>query len=136
MTKHIIFNKSREFQYIIPLEGAISKRFDIGDSLSFEYENDSVLVVEKWDFYHCNTNKPISSFDDGKTVIDLDRSGIFYFISGAIDHFIKGQKLLVQVMSLHQGLPAPVPHRSSGLVVTVTLSSVLVALIVTFVILV
>ena len=116
---------------------------------AFEYQNDSVLVVEKWDYYHCNTNKPISSFNDGKTVINLDRPGLFYFISGAPDHCKKGQKLLIQVMGLHQraesppsiatppevGL-APGSHPSSGLVVTVTLSSVFVALIVTIVTLV
>ncbi|KAK6264121.1 hypothetical protein SCA6_019555 [Theobroma cacao] len=123
---------------------ARSKRFHVGDSLSFEYQNDSVLVVEKWDYFHCNTNKPISSFNDGKTVINLDRPGLFYFLSGAVDHCKKGQKLLIRVMGLHQRAEsppsgvdiAPGPHPSSGLVVTVTLSSVFVALTVTVVTLV
>ncbi|XWS18960.1 hypothetical protein CRYUN_Cryun32bG0089800 [Craigia yunnanensis] len=86
---------------------ATSKSFHVGDSLSFEYQNDSVLVVEKWDYYHCNTNKPISSFNDGKTVINLDRPGPFYFISGAPDHCKSGQKLLIRVMSLHQRAESP-----------------------------
>ncbi|OMO54019.1 Peptidase M41 [Corchorus capsularis] len=130
---------------------ASRKRFHVGDSLSFEYQNDSVLVVEKWDYYHCNTNKPIFSFTDGNTtVVNLDRPGLFYFISGAVDHCRSGQKLLIRVMGLHQkpdqsppsvAAPpgadiAPGPHHSSGLVVTVTLSSVFVALMVTVIILV
>ncbi|TYG68283.1 hypothetical protein ES288_D05G141700v1 [Gossypium darwinii] len=126
---------------------ATSKRFHVGDSLSFEYQNDSVLVVEKWDYYHCNINKPISSFDDGNTVINLDRPGLFYFISGVPDHCKKSQKIMIQVMGLHQraesspGIPntpevglAPGPHpSSSGIVVTVTLTSVFLALILTVV---
>ncbi|XVF24927.1 hypothetical protein REPUB_Repub13aG0169800 [Reevesia pubescens] len=128
---------------------ATTKRFHVGDSLSFEYQNDSVFVVEKWDYYHCNTNKPISSFNDGKTVINLDKPGLFYFISGVPDHCKNGQKLLIRVMGLHQRAEsppsnanppevgvAPGPHPSSGLVVTVTLVSVFVALIVTVVTLV
>lgn len=121
---------------------------NILSTAAFEYRNDSVLVVEKWDYYHCNTNKPIYSFDDGNTVINLDRPGLFYFISGVPDHCKKSQKLMIQVMGLHQraesppgiastpevGL-APGPHpTSSGIVVTVTLtSSVFLALILTVV---
>ncbi|OMO66594.1 Peptidase M41 [Corchorus olitorius] len=130
---------------------ASRKRFHVGDSLSFEYQNDSVLVVEKWDYYHCNTNKPIFSFTDGNsTIVNLDRPGLFYFISGTVHHCRSGQKLLIRVMGLHQkpdqsppsvAAPpaadiAPGPHHSSGLVVTVTLSSVFVALMVTVIILV
>ncbi|KAG7014059.1 Early nodulin-like protein 1, partial [Cucurbita argyrosperma subsp. argyrosperma] len=74
-------------------------RFQIGDSLSFEYNNDSVVMVEKWDYYHCNSSDPILSFDNGKGVIKLDRAGAFYFISGFPDHCKNGQRLLVQVLS-------------------------------------
>ncbi|XP_022720795.1 early nodulin-like protein 1 [Durio zibethinus] len=133
------------------------KHFKVGDHIGWQqpsanntaYQNDSVLVVEKWDYYHCNTNKPISSFNDGKTVINLDRPGLFYFISGAPDHCTKGQKLFIRVMGLHQRAESPLsietppevglapgPHPSSGLVVAVTLSSVFVALIVAVVTLV
>ncbi|XWS11969.1 hypothetical protein CRYUN_Cryun37aG0050400 [Craigia yunnanensis] len=146
---HIGWQQPSTNKTAIYSQWATSKRFHVGDSLSFEYQNDSVLVVEKWDYYHCNTNKPISSFNNGKTVFNLDRPGLFYFISGAPDHCKRGQKLLIQVMSLHPraesppsianppevGL-APGPHPSSGLVVTMTLSSVFVALIVTVVTLV
>ncbi|KAL4332369.1 hypothetical protein GQ457_07G031650 [Hibiscus cannabinus] len=111
---------------------ATSKRFHVGDSLSFEYDrNDSVLVVDKWDYYHCNSNNPIYSFNDGSNVVNLDRPGSFYFISGILDHCKNGEKLMIQVMGLHQtaepppatanprevGL-APGPHPSSGIETT------------------
>ena len=113
---------------------------------AFEYKNDSVLVVDKWDYYHCNTSKPITAFNNGMSVIKLDRSGPFYFISGNIDHCKNGQRLLVEVMSVHpvsasppsiafapmsdMGM-APAPSPSSGVQVSVTLSSVFLALIAT-----
>ncbi|GMY34340.1 early nodulin-like protein 1 [Fagus crenata] len=125
---------------------AAAYRFHMGDSLSFEYKNDSVLVVDKWDYYHCNTSKPITAFNNGMSVIKLDRSGPFYFISGNIDHCKNGQRLLVEVMSVHpvsasppsiafapmsdMGM-APAPSPSSGVQVSVTLSSVFLALIAT-----
>ncbi|KAJ4950874.1 hypothetical protein NE237_027706 [Protea cynaroides] len=65
---------------------AAHNRFHVGDSLYFEYKNDSVLVVDKWDYYHCNSSKPIFSFNDGKTVIKLDKPGPFYFISADLNH--------------------------------------------------
>ncbi|GMI82091.1 hypothetical protein HRI_001878400 [Hibiscus trionum] len=126
------------------IQWATSKRFHVGDSLSFEYRNDSVLMVDKWDYYHCNSNNPIYSFNDGNTVINLDRPGFFYFTSGVLDHCKNGQKLMIQVMGLHQraepppaganprevGL-APGPHPSSGIVVKTTLTSGILALTVT-----
>lgn len=56
---------------------AVKNRFRVGDSLYFEYKEDSVLVVDKFGYYHCNTSNPISAFNDGKTVINLDRPGPF-----------------------------------------------------------
>ncbi|XP_058114735.1 early nodulin-like protein 7 [Magnolia sinica] len=85
-------------------------RFQVGDTLHFQYKEDSVLVVDKRSYYHCNTTNPISSFNDGKTVFKLDRPGPFYFISGAHDHCNNGQRLIVDVITLH---PSPIPHRPS-----------------------
>ena len=78
----------------------------------FEYQNDSVLVVEKWDYFHCDSNEPITSFDDGNSTVTLDRSGPFYFISGTEDHCQNGQKLIVEVMSPHQIPSSPQPSIS------------------------
>ncbi|KAM7254573.1 hypothetical protein ACFE04_003953 [Oxalis oulophora] len=118
---------------------ASRNRFQVGDTLSFKYENDSVLVVDKWDYYHCNTTDPIASFDNGETVIKLDRPGPFYFISAAIDHCKNGQRLLVEVLGFHKSLSpvgsplesevSPTSARSSSALVSVALSLVFVALI-------
>ncbi|KAI3961150.1 hypothetical protein MKX01_035736 [Papaver californicum] len=40
----------------------------------------------------CNMTATIASFNDGKTVIKLDKPGSFYFISGALDHCKKGNQ--------------------------------------------
>ncbi|CAI8611919.1 unnamed protein product [Vicia faba] len=87
---------------------AQTNRFQIGDSLVFEYENDSVLSVEKEDYFNCDTSEPITTFTNGKSTLNLDRSGPFYFISGTDDHCNNGQKLLVEVMAPHP-IPASPP---------------------------
>lgn len=124
--------------------------FSFVSCTAFEYNNDSVLVVNKYDYYHCNTTEPITAFNDGNSaVVKLDRPGPFYFISGAPDHCNNGQRLLVDVMSPHgrhpsppsvafppetdkQG-PSPSTLPSSGVVVSATLSSVFRVLIAGFV---
>ncbi|GKV27164.1 hypothetical protein SLEP1_g36367 [Rubroshorea leprosula] len=127
---------------------AARKRFHVGDSLTFVYQNDSVLEVDKWGYYHCNTETPISAFNDGNTVIELDRPGPFYFISRSQEHCKNGQRLEVLVMGQHHSWDspplmaappeadmAPRAHLSSGLVVTVTISLVFLPLISTILIL-
>lgn len=78
----------------------------------FEYENDSVLTVEEMDYINCDASNPITEFTNGKSTLNLDRSGAFYFISGTDDHCIKGQKLLVEVMAPHQVPKSPPPETS------------------------
>ncbi|XP_052182047.1 mavicyanin [Diospyros lotus] len=84
---------------------AAAIRFHVGDSLRFEYKNDSLLVVDKWGYYHCDTGKPISVFTDGDTVVSLDQPGFVYFISGQADHCLNGQHLAVKVIALR-----PIPR--------------------------
>ncbi|XAR69986.1 hypothetical protein NMG60_11001786 [Bertholletia excelsa] len=95
---------------------AESSRFLIGDSLVWKYdgEKDSVLQVSKKGYVHCNTSSPIAEYNDGNTKVTLDRSGPFYFISGAEGHCMQGQKMIVVVMSAkhrrYLGVaPAPAP---------------------------
>ncbi|XP_075669199.1 early nodulin-like protein 6 [Castanea sativa] len=77
---------------------ATENRFHIGDVLYFEYQNDSVLVVNYTDYQNCVVSNPISKFEDGNTVLRIDRYGFFYFISGQPDHCKAGQKLVIRVM--------------------------------------
>lgn len=101
-------------------------------SVAFEYsKNDSVMVVEKWDYYHCDTTNPITTYDNGKSVVQLDRPGLFYFISGAPDHCKKGQRLVVDVMSPHPHDPHPdhpyAPHSAMSPSPAPTSSGVMVS---------
>ncbi|XVE53643.1 hypothetical protein DITRI_Ditri03aG0019500 [Diplodiscus trichospermus] len=81
---------------------AAKTRFKVGDVLIWKYDGkvDSVLQVTKENYESCNTSKPIKEYKDGNnTKVELDKSGPFYFISGADGHCPKGQKLQVVVMS-------------------------------------
>ncbi|KAL5576945.1 hypothetical protein UlMin_018644 [Ulmus minor] len=126
-------------------------RFRIGDSIVFEYKNDSVMEVEKFDYYHCNASNPITSFNNGKSVFKLDRPGSFYFISGAPMHCKNGQRLLVEVMSPHpirspppssaaappepyfplSPSPTTTPHSSAGALVSFARGSLGMAIVAT-----
>ncbi|KAK6154477.1 hypothetical protein DH2020_008725 [Rehmannia glutinosa] len=74
----------------------------------FKYEKDSVLVVNSADYLNCNTSNPISKFEDGNTVFQFDRSGLFYFISGQPGHCRSGQRLIIRVM--HPSKPQDSHH--------------------------
>ncbi|KMT00916.1 hypothetical protein BVRB_9g221860 [Beta vulgaris subsp. vulgaris] len=88
---------------------ASSKRFHVGDSLYFQYKNDSVLVVDKYGYYHCDPSKATGYFTDGNTTIKLEHSGLTYFISGNAEHCKSGQRLMVDVMSQHSPSVAAPP---------------------------
>ncbi|KAI3775085.1 hypothetical protein L1987_49653 [Smallanthus sonchifolius] len=64
----------------------------------FRYKNDSVAVVEKWEFYHCDTNKAYSFHKDGDTLITLYSTGDKYFISGDPDRCKQGVNMKVDVI--------------------------------------
>ncbi|KAG6507890.1 hypothetical protein ZIOFF_033243 [Zingiber officinale] len=65
---------------------ASHNRFRVGDSLYFKYENDSLLEVTKEDYKKCYTANPLRKFASGITTVALDRSGLFFFISGHQHH--------------------------------------------------
>ncbi|CAA0826913.1 early nodulin-like protein 7 [Striga hermonthica] len=86
---------------------AATLRFHVGDSLHFKYENDTVAVVDKWGYYHCNSSRAVTVFKDGNTVIKLERPGPVYFTSADPNHCKNGQRLMVEVMALHSDYRAP-----------------------------
>lgn len=73
----------------------------------FVYKNDSVMVVDKYGYYHCNSTNPTSVFKDGNTVVNLERPGPAYFVSGDPGHCKDGQRLMVEVITLHPGSRSP-----------------------------
>ncbi|KAK7291952.1 hypothetical protein RIF29_07523 [Crotalaria pallida] len=99
---------------------AESKRFRIGDSLIFKYDNstESVQVVNKEDYLTCNTLGNHTIFKDGHSKFHFLGSGPFHFISGSQGHCQMGLKLVVVVMSPRPGGNAthspPVPLPSPG----------------------
>ncbi|XP_073299313.1 early nodulin-like protein 7 [Primulina huaijiensis] len=98
---------------------AATKRFHVGDSLRFEYKSDTVQIVDKWGYYHCNSSRPISVFNDGHTLINLDRSGPLYIVSADPDHCKSGQRMIVEVISVNPRSPrymdaSPAPSRYSS----------------------
>ncbi|KAB1215336.1 Early nodulin-like protein 3 [Morella rubra] len=80
---------------------AENNRFQIGDSLAFDYpaDQDSVLHVSQDDYTNCNTEAPIEKFSDGHTVYQLKQSGPYYFISGNRDNCLKNEKFVLVVLA-------------------------------------
>ncbi|XP_009597978.1 early nodulin-like protein 5 [Nicotiana tabacum] len=73
-------------------------RFKIGDTLSFEYKKDSVLVVTKEEYEKCKSSHPIFFSNNGKTIYKLEQPGLYYFISGVSGHCERGLKMIIKVL--------------------------------------
>ncbi|XP_019194678.1 PREDICTED: early nodulin-like protein 1 [Ipomoea nil] len=93
-------------------EWAIQNRFRIGDTLYFKYNDDSVLEVSYDDYTNCDASNPIVKFDNGETVFEFRRSGLFFFISGRRGHCEAGQKLIVRVLHPSEVVSAAGPAAS------------------------
>ncbi|URE47081.1 Early nodulin-like protein [Musa troglodytarum] len=96
-------------------------RFQVNDTLLFKYKagEDSVLVVTDTAYKSCNVTNPIESYTDGNTVFKFNRSGPFFFISGAADHCKHDQRLIVVVLAIrnhksHGPTPSPPGPSSSA----------------------
>ncbi|KAF3339748.1 mavicyanin-like protein [Carex littledalei] len=71
--------------------------FHVKDSLLFVYKNDSVIKVSKPGYYHCNESAIGVAPKDGSTLFTLDKPGFYYFVSGNLDHCMRGQRLTIEV---------------------------------------
>ncbi|XP_075503233.1 LOW QUALITY PROTEIN: early nodulin-like protein 21 [Primulina tabacum] len=79
-------------------EWASRERFEVGDTVRFKYKKDSVMEVNKTEYNECNSSRPNFFSNKGDTIYTLDRSGFFYFISGATGHCERGQRMIVWVI--------------------------------------
>ena len=61
--------------------------------------SDSVLVVTEKAYRTCNTSNPIVYSTNGDSIFRFTVSGPFYFIGGAAENCLKGQKLVIVVMA-------------------------------------
>jgi hypothetical protein len=79
----------------------------------------SVLLVTEHDFDTCNTRNPVQQLkaavgSSGSSVLRLDRSGPFFFISSDEDRCQKGQKLYIIVMAVRRPTTTPAPAPESA----------------------
>ncbi|KAI3882867.1 hypothetical protein MKW92_034973 [Papaver armeniacum] len=77
---------------------ASKNRFQINDTIHFKYKKDSVLVVTDSEYEKCRSAHPIFFSNNGDTIYKLERSGLFYFISGVAGHCERGQKMIIKVL--------------------------------------
>ncbi|KAH7291260.1 hypothetical protein KP509_29G008700 [Ceratopteris richardii] len=117
-----IFNVGGEAGWTLPSIGnvnysewAASQTFSVGDGLFFNYSREyhNVMVVTKAQYAGCDGKSPISTFDDGETLIKLDRPGSFFFLCGVPSHCADGQKMAVRVRR-HAILPSSAPSPSTS----------------------
>lgn len=82
---------------------------------NYDPEKDSVLGVTREAYLTCNTTEPMASYKNSSTVVILNHSGAYYFISGNSIYCQKGEKVIVVVMSERHSLckhlaPASAPE--------------------------
>ncbi|XP_047341304.1 mavicyanin [Impatiens glandulifera] len=71
----------------------------IGDSLLFLYppSQDSVIQVNGQSYNSCSIKDPILLMNDGNSLFNITKDGVFYFTSGVSGHCEKHQKLRISV---------------------------------------
>ncbi|KAL9253133.1 Early nodulin-like protein [Drosera capensis] len=84
-------------------EWASRNRFCPGDTIRFSYRKDSVMEVREEEYKKCNATQPLYFSNTGNTLIELNRSGSFYFISGSSGHCQRGQRMIIVVLSPEDG---------------------------------
>ncbi|KAF3437308.1 hypothetical protein FNV43_RR20061 [Rhamnella rubrinervis] len=78
---------------------ASENRFNVNDTLNFKYKKDSVMVVSEEEYEKCHSSHPLYFSNNGdSTVFELDRPGLFFFISGVAGHCQRGQKMIIKVL--------------------------------------
>lgn len=94
-----------------------SKTFYVGDSLIFQYNKDlhNVMEVRFQDFVSCNPSSALATYHSEYEPVNLNRTGLYYFICGVPGHCESGQKLDVLVLpaSLRKA-PSSQPNNSSS----------------------
>ncbi|XP_009381441.2 mavicyanin [Musa acuminata AAA Group] len=88
---------------------AISKSFNMGDTIVFKYNKNfhNVLEVSKADYKACNAASPIAAYTSGNDSITLKRRGHHFFICGVPGHCSAGQKVDVRIAKRTASSAAP-----------------------------
>lgn len=69
------------------------------------------MEVTEAEYKQCNSTQPKFFSNTGNTVYKLNKSGLFYFISGVSRHCVGGQRMIVKVMAIDD---SPSPSRGGG----------------------
>ncbi|KMZ74367.1 hypothetical protein ZOSMA_12G00510 [Zostera marina] len=97
----------------------VSKTFQVGDIILFEYKNSfhDVLEVSKEDYKSCNVNSPLASYTSGNDSVPINRRGHHFFVCGKPGHCHDGQKVDIRIPKLETtilGSPSPAPTSVSA----------------------
>ncbi|XP_047951174.1 mavicyanin-like [Salvia hispanica] len=78
---------------------AISKSFQVGDIIVFEYNSQfhNVMRVTHAEYKSCNVSSPITTHTSGNDSIVIDTHGHHFFVCGAPGHCQAGQKVDINV---------------------------------------
>ncbi|CAN6910081.1 unnamed protein product [Brassica oleracea] len=92
-------------------EWAKRKKFQVGDSLMFEYDgnvNDVTQVSSRLEYQFFNSLSPKAVYNTGHDVVrTLTEPGYHFFISSNRSECVAGQKLVVFVVHDHPMIPPP-----------------------------
>ncbi|EPS63675.1 hypothetical protein M569_11118, partial [Genlisea aurea] len=77
-----------------------SQRFNVGDTLLFQYNSNfhNVVRVTHRNYNACNATTPYATWTSGNDSFLIPRPGHFYFICGFTHHCEAGQKLDVRIV--------------------------------------
>ncbi|XP_013704284.3 blue copper protein-like [Brassica napus] len=95
-------------------EWAKLKKFQVGDSLMFEYDgniNDVTQVSSRLEYQFCNSLSPKAVYNTGHDVVTLMEPGYHFFITSNRSQCVAGHKLVVFVVHDHPMIPPPPPPR-------------------------
>ncbi|XP_030521654.2 early nodulin-like protein 1 [Rhodamnia argentea] len=102
-------NKNRDMYN----EWASRNRFKVDDTIHFQYQKDSVMVVTSEEYDKCRSSHPLFYSNNGDTVFTLDRPGLFYFISGVAGHCERGERMIIKVLETEETLPPQSANENS-----------------------
>ncbi|KAL1561832.1 mavicyanin-like [Salvia divinorum] len=93
---------------------AISKSFQLGDIIVFEYNSQfhNVMRVTHAEYKSCNVSSPVTTHTSGNDSIVIDTHGHHFFVCGAPGHCQAGQKVDINVPRAPSVAPGPLGSAS------------------------
>ncbi|XP_030956093.1 umecyanin-like isoform X2 [Quercus lobata] len=94
-------------------EWAKPRTFGVGDRLVFPYRpgSETVVLVKKEDYKECREKDAIDTYYNGPTILDLTKTGHYYFICDIGKHCEAGQKFHITVVKRKGSSGNPFPFQ-------------------------